>query len=88
VHTNIAPAKGGSILVFQTISPIRKAVVASRYNPIAVITLSSMLKILKLIAGFKTFAAPITLLKGRAVLLNLRIPISSLKTIVFPTLKA
>ena len=38
VHINVAVAEGGSILVFQTVSPIRKAVVADRHNPIAVIT--------------------------------------------------
>ena len=36
----VALAEGGSILVFQTVSPTRKAVVADRHNPIAVITLS------------------------------------------------
>ena len=35
-----ALAEGGSILVFQTVSPVRKAVVADRHNPISVITLS------------------------------------------------
>ena len=39
VYITVAVAKGDSILVFQTVSPTRKAVVADRYNPIAVITL-------------------------------------------------
>ena len=43
VHIAVALAEGGSILVFQTVSPTRKAVVADRHNPIAVITLSPTL---------------------------------------------
>ena len=43
VHITVALAEGGSILVFQTVSPTSKAVVADRHNPIAVITLSPTL---------------------------------------------
>ena len=41
----VAVAEGGSILVFQAVSPTRKAVVADRHNPIAVITLSLTLRL-------------------------------------------
>ena len=34
MYITVAVAKGGSILVFQTVSPTRKAVVADRHNPI------------------------------------------------------
>ena len=43
MYITVAVAEGGSILVFQTVSPTRKAVVADRHNSIAVITLSLML---------------------------------------------
>ena len=57
VHITVAVAEGGSILVFQTVSPTRKAVVADRHNPIAVITLSLTLLDLRMSgsAGLKVY---------------------------------